>query len=120
MKVLLAPLAILLVAGDAEPPKKGAKDEEKVKVARVQVRAISEQLEVYKLNNGEYPEKLQDLAKPQPGGGAPLLPAKALLDPWKRPYRYDPAGKRNGGLKADVWTVTPAKKRIGNWPEKKR
>src|SRR5207249_1429539 len=114
------PLVILLVAGGdvVEPPKKGARDEEKAKVTRAAVEAVSAAVETYKLNNGEYPKQLKDLAAPQPNGGAALLPAKALLDPWKRTYRYDPAGKRNGRLKADVWTVTPAKKVIGNWPEK--
>jgi general secretion pathway protein G len=122
MKCLLAPLAILLVAAadPAEPPKKGAREEEKIKVARAQVQTISAAVETYKLNNGEYPDTLKDLTKPQPNGGAALLPAKALQDPWKRTYQYDPAGLHNGGLKADVWTVTPAKKLIGNWPEKKK
>ncbi len=35
-------------------------------------------------------------------------------------YQYDAAGKKNGGTKPDIWTETPDKKIIGNWPEEKK
>ena len=41
------------------------------------------------------------------------------MDPWGKPYRYDPKGKRNGGKRPDIWAVHPDKTEIGNWPEQK-
>ena len=47
-------------------------------------------------------------------------PKFTFTDPWGNPYRYDPKGKRNGGKRPDIWTVTPDKTGIGNWPEQKK
>jgi hypothetical protein len=89
--------------------------------ARIDVEALSSLVEAYKLNNGDYPADLAALAKKQPSGGAPLVPKDRLRDPWGRAYQLDPAGKRNGGLKADVWSPGHPleKKLIGNWESTK-
>jgi hypothetical protein len=91
----------------------------KISVARIEVRALEQQLQVYKLSNGDYPQNLEALAQPQPSGGAALVPKEKLLDPWKRPYQYNPAGPKNQGLKPDVWSLGPNPKNadgvIGNW-----
>jgi hypothetical protein len=90
-------------------------EEAMVTKAKLDVRGLSQHLDVYKLNTGEYPKALAVLTE----GTNPLLPNKeSLLDPWGNPYQYDPDGPRNRGLRPDVWTVTPDKKVIGNWPEK--
>jgi hypothetical protein len=96
-----------------------AKEEAKKQVAKAQVQVLEKALQAYKLNNGEYPMALDDLAKPQPSGGGALVEKKALIDPWDNAYQYEPAGKRNDGKKPDVWAVAPDKTLIGNWPEKK-
>ncbi len=46
-----------------------------------------------------------------------MVNAEELIDPWKKPYQYDPAGPKNKGSKPDLWTATPEKKVIGNWKE---
>jgi hypothetical protein len=43
-----------------------------------------------------------------------ILRAESLLDPWGKEFKYDISGKRN---KPDIWTETPGKKIIGNWPD---
>jgi hypothetical protein len=43
-----------------------------------------------------------------------------LLDPWEQPFQYDAAGKRNGGRRPDIWTVTPDRRTLGNWPVDKK
>jgi hypothetical protein len=48
-----------------------------------------------------------------------FVEAKALIDPWDKEFQYDVAGKQNDKKKPDIWTETPDKKTIGNWPEKK-
>ncbi len=62
---------------------------------------------------------LDDLLKKDDLGGPYLESKDALLDPWKQPYHYDPAGKKNEGRRPDIWTVAPNNEVIGNWPAAK-
>jgi hypothetical protein len=89
--------------------------------ARASANALSAQVEIYKLNNGDYPGKISALAERQPNGGAPLVPPDAVRDPWGREYQIDPAGTRNRGKRADVFSLGHLieKKMIGNWPPPK-
>jgi hypothetical protein len=86
--------------------------------ARANVESLSIAVELYKLNNGNYPACLDSLAKQQPNGAPPLITADKLLDPWGYPYGYDPAGRMNDGRRPDIWFVPPDR-RIGNWPTRK-
>jgi hypothetical protein len=88
--------------------------------AKVDAEGLSGQVEIYKLNNGNYPATISALAEKQPGGRLPLIPKDKVRDPWGREYKLDPAGKRNNGLKADVWSLGHPleKKLIGNWRSK--
>ena len=71
--------------------------------ARVQVSAIVSALELYALDNGEYPPQaagLQALVKAPAGAprwnGPYLKKVEGLVDPWGRPYGYrmlDTAGQ---------------------------
>ena len=74
-------------------------------IARLQVSKLSQQLELYKLDNGTYPTSEQGLAalvhepttepRPRryPEGG--YVSAKDLLDPWQMPFKYERPGKNN-------------------------
>jgi hypothetical protein len=90
--------------------------EAKVSKARVHMLVLENMLDLYKLREDQYPKTLKELTR----GEDPILKPKHLLDPWKKPYQYDPAGPKNKGKKPDVWTVTPDKKVIGNWQAKKK
>jgi general secretion pathway protein G len=90
-------------------------DEAKMKTAKLQVKALTEQCEIYKLNNDDFPQSLEALTTQQPNGGPPLIPADSLLDPWGQPYGYNMQGPNNGGLKPDIWVNRPTGQ-IGNWP----
>lgn len=100
-------------AGDRGPD---VQDDAKAKVAKSQVLLLSKAVDAFALmNKGEYPAKLEDLLATKP----PILESKAaLIDPWKKPYRYDASGPKNAGVRPDIWTVTPANDTIGNWPAK--
>jgi hypothetical protein len=70
----------------------------------------------YKLDTGDWPPNLEVLTKPKVNGGAPYVDASAL-QPRSAPngrFQYDPSGKRNQGLKPDIW-VDGARGPIGNW-----
>jgi hypothetical protein len=97
------------------------KDDAKVKAARITVRNLDIAAKVYYVKNGFVLAKLEDLVngangqKPYIEGGE-----KALLDPWGKQYQYDSNGPKNDGKTPDIWTETPDKKVIGNWPEGKK
>jgi hypothetical protein len=83
---------------------------------RRRIQQLTEVVDAYKLNNGEYPTSLQALLQQQPRGGQPFLGGRGdLLDPWGKPMQYDPSGPNNGGKRPDIWTNGP-KGKIGNWP----
>ena len=74
-------------------------------IARLQVSKLSQQLELYKLDNGTYPTSEQGLdalvheptTEPRPRrypeGG--YVSAEDLLDPWQMPFKYERPGKNN-------------------------
>ncbi len=74
-------------------------------IARLQVSKLSQQLELYKLDNGTYPTTEQGLdalvreptSEPRPRrypeGG--YVTSKDLIDPWQSPYKYERPGKNN-------------------------
>ena len=74
-------------------------------IARLQVSKLSQQLELYKLDNGTYPSSEQGLdalvreptgePKPRryPEGG--YVTSKDLIDPWQNPFKYERPGKNN-------------------------
>lgn len=90
----------------------------KVDVARVQAKLLSDACDAYKVREGIYPESLEVLVQ----GGK--VAQEALIDPWGRPYQYNPTGPKNKGLRADVWSQGPDPKDpkgiIGNWQEEKK
>jgi hypothetical protein len=85
------------------------------KKARFEIHMLTRAVEEYKARFGSYPKSLDALAYPPDGDQPRLDSEKALLDPWERPYAYDPTGPRNRGRRPDVWTVTPDGELIGNW-----
>jgi general secretion pathway protein G len=74
-------------------------------IARLQVSKLSQQLELYKLDNGTYPTSEQGLdalvreptTEPRPrrypDGG--YVTSKDLIDPWQNPFKYERPGKNN-------------------------
>jgi YD repeat-containing protein len=80
-----------------------------MQTARADVKAIERAAQKYCIKRGEYPARLDALV----GDGE--ITATNLRDPWQHEYQYDPVGRKNKGERPDIWTVTPAKKVIGNW-----
>jgi len=107
-------LFVGLVAGTGFPA--DAKEDAKVAAAKAQITVLDKALQAYHLKHEKYPESLKALTE----GDKPYVEASALTDPWKNPYQYDPAGPKNKGKKPDVWTVTPDKETLGNWPAEKK
>ncbi len=91
----------------------------KPSVAAQDVQTLTKAAQAFEIRYGQLPERLEQLAAP-PDGGNPFVDRDALTDPWGRPYKYDPAGPRNAGVRPDIWSLGPdpndPKGVIGNWP----
>jgi hypothetical protein len=58
--------------------------------AKVNLKVLSVAVTKYFIDQGQYPPSLKALTEKQPGGGRELLEPTALIDPWGRPYVYEP------------------------------
>ena len=97
-------------------------DQDKIKWAKIHVQTLAKASEIFKTRYGAYPPTLKSLTEMQPGGVPALLPVEGLIDPWLRPYQYDPKQldpKTNYPL---VWSEGPDPKdkkgKIMNWVPK--
>jgi hypothetical protein len=68
----------------------------KEKAAGDGLKVIEKALLQYKLNNRNFPDNLKTLGESE-GGKPALLEEKDLLDPWGRPYQYDPSKRSKTG-----------------------
>jgi hypothetical protein len=87
-------------------------------IAHTQVKGpLTKACETFRLKHGRFPATLAELREKNAVGGPFLESDDALIDPWGQPYKYDPKGLRNNGVKPDIWTVAPTNGvEIGNWP----
>lgn len=105
LEIMVVVLIIGMLMALIAPRIFGRFTQAKVDLARVGVKQISAQLELYKLDNGSYPSAEQGLdalvheptseprPKRYPDGG--YISADLLKDPWQNPYHYDRPGKNN-------------------------
>jgi general secretion pathway protein G len=84
--------------------------------AKAGITTLTTAVKMYKTKFGENPAQLKDLLEPP--DGPPIVEPSGILDPWGRPYQYDPTGPRNQGKQPDIWTVGHDRQLIGNWPER--
>jgi general secretion pathway protein G len=93
--IILSTLAAMIV-----PRFAGRSEEAKQAAAQADIHAhLSSALDLYELDNGVYPARLEDLLT-DPGNarkwrGPYLKKKKGLNDPWGRPYSYRTPGVKN-------------------------
>ncbi len=88
---LLVVLAILaLLAGLVGPKVMDALGSSKTKTAKVQIEDLGAALDMYRLDVGHYPDKLQALVEPSGDNwnGPYLKKKKVPKDPWGRDFVY--------------------------------
>lgn len=97
VEILLVVVIIGILASMVLPRFVGRSEQARQEVARTEVNAnISTALDMYELDNGQYPEKLADLIE-KPGDlkswNGPYLKKKPI-DPWGREYIYKPSADK--------------------------
>ena len=90
---LLVVLVILgLLAAFVAPQVLNYLGRAKTDAASVQVQNIASILDLYRLDTGRYPERLEDLVEQPPDApswnGPYIQRRDGLIDPWGRPYEY--------------------------------
>ena len=95
MEVMVVLAIIGLVAVIATPQIIAYLDRAKVDTAQIQVRALSSNLDLYRMDTGRYPtteQGLQALVTPPADEarwrGPYIKSGKSLIDPWGNPYVY--------------------------------
>jgi general secretion pathway protein G len=62
--------------------------------AAAQMQMFETSLDTYRLDNGDYPETLEELRKSEkPTWDGPYIPKDIPLDPWGNPYVYKKPGE---------------------------
>jgi hypothetical protein len=87
---VVVPLALLAAVVGAVLLVRGWLDgDTKEMAARGHIAEIEREVRAYKVSKGDYPRDLDTLTQPQGDRAGPLEPLD-LIDPWGRPYVYEP------------------------------
>ncbi len=111
IEIMVVVIILGLLAGLVLPRILGQEEKAKVEAAKVQIRALEDALDSYKLDNGFYPTTDQGLEalikKPESGrvplkyrDGGYLKPARIPKDPWGKDFVYLSPG--NEGREYDI------------------
>jgi general secretion pathway protein G len=83
--------------------------------AKIDIGHISQAVEAYKLENGDYPESLDVLTQPSENKPA-YLEAKDIVDPWNQRYVYEPGNVNPATLKPRISSSHPTGgAALANW-----
>lgn len=105
IEMMIVLVIIAIIASVVVPNVIGRPDEARVTVARTDIRSISSALELYRLDNRQYPTTRQGLQAlvekssqaPQPVNWSDSgYLAQPPIDPWGQPYVYRSPGETGG------------------------
>src|SRR5438552_14081125 len=114
LEVLIVVAILVVLAGVSSVYVFRYLEDARIGRAKADCATLAKAAQAYEIQFGQLPESLQQLVQP-PVGSKPFVDPDALMDPWNKPYQYDPQGAHSNGLKPDVYTVTPDGIQIGNW-----
>lgn len=121
MEVLVVVAIVVVLAGLGGSYIMRSFEDSKRDAARLGVAEIAKAVDIYRLRFGP-PQSLEQLVNRTPDGGPALLDDRAkLLDPWNRPYIYDPTSLHPTSDKPHIYSEGPypgnPASRISNWNE---
>ena len=122
VEIMLVVAIIGILAALVIPRIAGKSEEARITAAHADIYGgIKSALDQFEVDNGRYPNSLQDLLQQPrnaPNWHGPYLdPAQLPIDPWNDPYQYAFPGKHNP-TGYDLWSAGPPGENnpIGNWP----
>src|SRR5437879_7398526 len=103
MEMLVVVAIIVVLAGVGGAYLIGQLNESKVSSAMMQAEVLGKAARIYQTDHSVLPASLDVLLQKDADGKGPYLErADALLDPWGRPFQYDPSGTNNTRVGAVV------------------
>ncbi len=118
MEVLVVVAILVVLAGAGAYVYTGYLDKAREDTARMGVSELEKAVEAYKVAYGDYPTDLTILTQAIEGRPA-ALQERALLDPWQRPYVYEPGTRHPQTGRPRIYSQGPnpgdASKVISNW-----
>src|SRR5690348_16643238 len=103
MEMLVVVAIIVMLAGVSAYGYMRYLESARESTAKLQIAHLQEAVELYKTDQGEYPDSLQLLTQPLEGKPAPLE-AKDLLDPWQQPYVYEPQNRNPTTFRPHIYS----------------
>jgi len=98
MEMLVVVAIIVIIAGAATPLVLNYLHNARIDRAKMDIKTIEKAVAAYQLRHGQYPQSLEVLIVADELGNPPVLDAKAITDPWGRPYNYNPANFTTRGM----------------------
>jgi general secretion pathway protein G len=118
IELMLVVIIIGVLVSMVVPRLVGRSEEARVSAAKADINAnLSTALDLYELDNGQYPDSLDALMVKTAEGKGPYLKRKPQ-DPWGNSYAYKKPGEHNSDY--DLYSYGPDAKEggdddIGNW-----
>ena len=114
MEVMVVVAIILVLAGVGGVVYMRHLDDANEAKAKLDLKALSNAVEMYKSRTGRFPDSLQVLAQARADGAA-YIEEDHLFDPWEQPYRYDPGQMHPTTRKPLISCMTPSGKQLSSW-----
>jgi len=119
MEVLVVVAIIVILAGAGGYIYMSHLENAKKDLAKAGAMALDQQIGAYRTRHGDYPPDLLTLTQPGADGTPAALESKTLLDPWSRPYVYEPANLHPLTKKPHIFSEGPSPgipgSRVSNW-----
>jgi general secretion pathway protein G len=119
MEVLVVVAIIVILAGAGGYIYMSHLENAKKDLAKTGAMALDQQVNAYRVRHGDYPPDLLTLTQPGSDGTPAALESKVLLDPWSRPYVYEPANLHPLTRKPHIYSEGPSPgtpgSRVSNW-----
>jgi len=119
MEVLVVVAIIIVLAGAGGVIYMRYLDDAKKDRARIDLKTLSDAVNSYKVQHGDYPPSLEALTQRTLDGGTAYIEIAALIDPWGRPYVFERENRHPQTGKPHLFSEGPnmgdANSRISNW-----
>lgn len=113
MEIMVVVAIIIILIGISAPLVINYWNNSKIDATRAKIHAIQNAAQTYQMNNGHFPNSVQDLTQMDPNGRQPVLTAKDVTDSWGQQIIID-ANAGDGARPLIYSNGPPNGKRIDN------
>ena len=119
MEVLVVMAILVVLAGAGGVIYMRYLEDAKKDRARIDVKMLSDAINSYKVQHGDYPPTLEALTVRPADGSTAYVELTALIDPWNQPYVFDREHRHEQTGKPHIYSLGPnpgdPNGRISSW-----